>query len=174
MMVNDDGNEENMHGNEDEEEEEDEEEQVQEQYIEEVHQTGPSRRSRRSMKQSNQQQQQIVYVKANQNGDEEEDEGTTIYIQSAEDVEEEMVSGDVTQFINGSVVTSEAGEQFIISTNAESGDIQATPIMIELKKEHTDEDVEVEHSLVEHVDEREGPPEEQLTGQYIVNNAEYS
>ncbi len=69
-----------------------------------------------------------------------EEEGATIfYIQSKE--EEEMVSDEsLAQFIiNGSVVISDTGEQFLISTSADSGELQA--VRIELKQEMSNEDV---------------------------------
>src|SRR5699024_4683535 len=149
MMVADDANEEIVHTGEDE----DDEEQHNSYTIQEVVQAGTSRRSRRGAKQQ-QNHQQIVYMKTTNENGEEDEEGTTIYIQS-EDVEEEMGSDGMAQYINGSVVTSEAGEQYIISTSAESGDLHATPIMIELKKEHNDD----EHFVVTPQEEGEHGPE---------------
>ena len=132
FMCVEDGNEQIIDGMEDEE---DEDNQNTYALQEVVH---PPRRTRRNAAKQSQQNQQIVYMKAaNENGEEDEEEGATTYYIQSEDVEEEMVSDGMAQFINGSVVTSEAGEQFIISTNPE-GDVQATPIMIQLKEENTD------------------------------------
>ncbi|KAI2809709.1 hypothetical protein RDWZM_003098 [Blomia tropicalis] len=143
---NEDGTELEMEHSGEEDEENIEEQQDQEQTftIQEVVQTTGLRRSRRGKQVATttsstttttpvttNTNQQFMYIKTNnQNGDEEDEEGgTTVYIQSDE-VEDGMVGvGDgVAQLLNGSVVTSETGETFILSTNAESGEMQATPI----------------------------------------------
>ncbi|KAH9404275.1 PREDICTED: zinc finger protein 184-like [Rhagoletis zephyria] len=141
---------EDMHSEGDEED--DDEEQYEQ---EEAAASTPRRTARRNAKKDS--APQILYMK-------EEEGATTIYIQS-EEVEEEMVhDGNVAQFINGSMVTSDTGEQFIISTNADSGDFQATPIMIEMKQEGNEEEVVEmagEHSIVINNEEHDGVSEEQ-------------
>lgn len=90
--------------------------------------------SRHGMKQSKD-QVQIVYVKTYENDDkgEEAQEATCLpafILQSADGGEEQVLTAGV-QLLNGStVLTSEAGQQFIISKNAQSGALEATPLLV--------------------------------------------
>ena len=133
-----------------------------------VHQssTPTSRRGGRNRKQP----PQIMYLKTA--GEDEDEEGGTTFIIQSDDVEEEMAAGGV-QFINGSVVTSESGEQYILSTNTESGDVQATPIMI-VKKETADDEDEDGVSQVEHHAEEDGSGSDGAQQHAIfINNVEF-